>query len=484
MLQPPPPADAQRLREFLNEQGYNHAEFRKRSVSQEIPKRSAGNLPYLLDQVREPSTPNLLLRWFLLGVPAERETAAGLIPEPILKILEESGLLVREGGLLAPAVMLTPCAEYIFASDTAASLDAQFPGVVIWPNPTTRLLEQFTIRRPVAATLDLGAGCGIQAILAARHSTHVAATDLNPRAREFTAFNARLNGIENVECLTGDTFDTVRGRTFDLIVANPPFFITPSGDQMYCENSMELDAYCRRVVREAPGHLNDGGFLQMTLEWVQVHGETWQERIRGWFGGTGCDAWVFHHYARAAAAYARERRDTTPAAHDAEMLARWIEYYRERGVEQVHGGILAMRRRAGRHWVRIEEVPVDPGEPFGEAVWQAFAGIDFLERHAAGEELLAARPRLSPAARLEQQLRQVDGRWQLEAVNLRLTAGIPASLRLEPAVADFVAGLDGRQTLGELATALAERVPADPAVVRAECMAVVRKLLERRFLVV
>ena len=120
-------------------------------------------------------------------------------------------------------------------------------GMVLWPNPSTRLLQMFTIRRPSGATLDLGAGCGILAILASGHSRQVVATDLNPRATEFARFNVWLNGVKNVDCLTGDTFQPVQGRTFDLIVSNPPFFVTPSTGQIYCENSMELDGYCREL---------------------------------------------------------------------------------------------------------------------------------------------------------------------------------------------------------------------------------------------
>lgn len=482
MLQPLTPPDARRLREFLAEAHYTNEEFQKSAILRELPKRAAGNLPYLLERLREPTILNLLLRWFFLSVPAEDDLAAGLVPEPILAIMLEAGMLVRAGSQLSPAVMLTPCDEYLFAADTAALMDAQSPGLVVWPNPTTRLLVQFTIRRPVETTLDLGAGCGIQAVLAANHSRQVTATDLNPRAAEFTAFNARLNGVENIESLTGDTFETVQNRTFDLIVANPPFFVTPSADQMYCENSMELDGYCRRVVREAPRHLNEGGFLQMVFEWVQVRGEGWQDRIREWLQGTGCDAWVFRGYVREAAAYARERiRQTSPAA-DPEALARWMEYYRDRGVEEIHGGILAMRRRAGRNWVRFEDMPSNPGKPFGNAVWQAFAGIDFLELHSTDEEMLAARPKLSTDVELEQHMRQVDRRWQPASMELHLTAGIQGSMRLEPPVADFLARLDGRQSLGELASDLAQRVGADPRVVQRECISVVRRLMERRFL--
>lgn len=270
MLKPLSCPDAQRLREFLTEANYTQDEFERRRGLLELPTRGSGNLAVLLERTREPSASNLLLRWFFLGVPVESASAAGLVPDPVLALLLDSGMLAAEGSLLSPAVMLTPCDGCVFAADTAARMESEPSDLVIWPNPTSRLLSWFTMRRPTRTTLDLGGGCGMQAILAASHSRRVISTDLNPRAAEFTEFNARLNGVENIEYLVGDTFEPVRNSTFDLVLANPPFFVTPSSGRIYCENDMELDGYCRRVVREAPGHLNEGGYLQMMFECVQV----------------------------------------------------------------------------------------------------------------------------------------------------------------------------------------------------------------------
>ena len=41
--------------------------------------------------------------------------------------------------------------------------------------------------------------------------------------------------------VVGDCFEPVAGRAFDLILSNPPFFITPQTDFVFCENPMELD---------------------------------------------------------------------------------------------------------------------------------------------------------------------------------------------------------------------------------------------------
>ncbi|HVN07128.1 MAG TPA: methyltransferase [Bryobacteraceae bacterium] len=482
MLKPLSLADAQRLREFFRQANYTHQEFEGRRFLAELPSRS-GTLPLMLDHTREPTLPNLILRLFFLNVPVTAAHAESLVPASIVAALVESGMLVRgAGGTLSSTVMLTPCDECLFAADRPARLDSHPPDLVIWPNPTTRLLHQFTIRRPSRATLDLGSGCGIQAIFAAAHSETVVATDLNLRAEEFTRFNAWLNGVANIECLTGDTFGPVRNRQFDLIVANPPFFVTPSSDQIYCENQMELDQYCRRIAREAPAHLNEGGYLQMVCEWVAERGQSWQDRLREWIADSGCDAWVFRGYVRDTAGYARERIRQTAPDESGETLQRWLDYYRERGVAEIHGGIVAMRRRSGPNWVRFEEMPLDPNQPFGEAVCHAFASIDQLEQHGSDDELLAAHLRLYPDTQLDQQFRQSGGRWQTRGMALRFTGGIPGSMRLEPMVADFLGGMDGSTTLAELIEGFARKAAAPPEVVQRECLSVIRRLMERRFI--
>ena len=43
-------------------------------------------------------------------------------------------------------------------------------------------LAQLTIREPAGRALDLGTGCGVQALHLAQHAGQVVATDVNPRA--------------------------------------------------------------------------------------------------------------------------------------------------------------------------------------------------------------------------------------------------------------------------------------------------------------
>lgn len=80
-------------------------------------------------------------------------------------------------------------------------------------------------RGPNPTALDLGTGCGVQAVFAALRGFKVTASDINPHAVRCARANVLLNRVEDsVRVLEGDLFDPVEGEEFDLVIFNPPFF--------------------------------------------------------------------------------------------------------------------------------------------------------------------------------------------------------------------------------------------------------------------
>ena len=148
------------------------------------------------------------------------------------------------------------------------------------------------MRRPVGTALDLGTGCGVQALHLSTHARSVTATDLSERALRFAATTAALNGLD-WELLRGDLVAPVAGRRFDLVVSNPPFVVGPgTTTHVYRDSGRVGDAICAELAAAAPGLLTEGGTMQFLANWVHVAGEDWEERVAGWFAGTGLDAWV------------------------------------------------------------------------------------------------------------------------------------------------------------------------------------------------
>ena len=476
--------NSHRLRTFFEEAGYTESNLRKHLGAAELPSERLRNRARLLDRTSAATQLNTLLRWFWVGDTQDAEQSAALIPDDISGLLLESGLVVAEGRVLAPRAMLLHIDGFLIASDHPVAIEKRQTEMVLWPNPTSKFLSRFAVTKPSRATLDLGTGSGVLSLAASRYSDSVIATDLNLRAVDCARFNARLNGIDNIEVLGGDCFAPVSGRKFDLILSNPPFFITPQTDYMFCDNPMDLDGLCRRLARECPAYLNEGGYMQMLCEWAQIEGQPWEERIAEWLVGTGCDAWVMKGLTQDPEEYAQHRiRETSQdTSGDAKHYAQYMTYYHRRGVEAIHDGLIVMRRRTGQNFVRIEEVPPTPSGNLGQIVLSTFTAHDLLRENDTDEKILALSPRLADHVRLEQICVAAEAQWRAETLNLRLTSGFAFHVAVQPLVAEFLVSFDGTRTMETAIRDFAVKANAPVEKVQIECISMVRKLIERGFI--
>jgi hypothetical protein len=185
------------------------------------------------------------------------------------------------------------------------------------------------------------------------------------------------------------------------------------------------------------------------------------------------------------AEYAQHRiRETSQdTANDAEMYAGYMNYYRQRGVEAIHDGLIVMRRREGKNWIRIEEVPKTPTGNLGELILSTFAAHDLLQENEEDDKLLSIRPKLASHVRLEQICEQASGQWRAESLTLRLISGFPFHLTVQPLVAEFLATCDGSRTADQAIQDFARTANAPLETVRNECLNMIRKLIERGFMV-
>jgi release factor glutamine methyltransferase len=73
--------------------------------------------------------------------------------------------------------------------------------------------------------LEIGTGCGILAILAAKTAKKVVAIDINPYAIDCAKRNAKNNNlIDRIEFRQGNLFEPIKdGEQFSLIVFNSPY---------------------------------------------------------------------------------------------------------------------------------------------------------------------------------------------------------------------------------------------------------------------
>ena len=126
----------------------------------------------------------------------------------------------------------------------------------------------------VRRILDIGTGSGCIAIACAKAfpEARVDAVDLSPDALAVAGRNVARHEVGGrLQLLRGDVFEPVRGRSYDLIVSNPPYVSDEEMAALPQEYLHEPDlalraggdglAVVRRILEGAAAHLEPGGAI-------------------------------------------------------------------------------------------------------------------------------------------------------------------------------------------------------------------------------
>lgn len=275
------------------------------------------------------------------------------------------------------------------------------PELVLGVGPSGLLLANLTPRSPVRRVLDLGTGCGLQALLASRHAEQVFATDINRRALSTTSLNAERNGIGNVQTLLGDLFDPVEGMRFDLILCNPPYVISPDVTYTYRDGGRQGGGILQRIFRRVPEFLVEGGMAVINAQWQIYAGDRWSSEPARWTEGRGLDLWMICHgfarpeeYARAWLEHGAENGPIEPVSE------RWTRWYASEKIQALATGTLILRRRSGDNWRRAIRAPRNPGGECGPQIERIFKAQDDLQEEFDSGTFFQSRFRLAPETRI------------------------------------------------------------------------------------
>ncbi len=227
--QPPPPADAQALRDDLE-------------------RWLAG-------------TPERYGRTFLHAKPLfVTRPERGLFAR-----LENYGLVERLGpSIYQPRVRLFPLYGRFIATDllTHGTPDQVF----------SLMFEQVYLVRNMDVqagdrVLELCLGSGVNSLFAADAAAAVTGVDINERALAFARFNEALApAVVPIEQVHGSLYEPLEGeRTFDLILVNPPFELVPEDETWFLHSDGGEDGLdvVRRLLATTPGRLAPGGRFEI-----------------------------------------------------------------------------------------------------------------------------------------------------------------------------------------------------------------------------
>jgi len=320
-------------------------------------------------------------------------------------------------------------------------------------------LASITMRRPVGRVLDLGTGCGIQALHAATHAESVVATDISQRALACAAFNAALNEVA-LDLRLGSMLEPVEGEQFDLVVSNPPFVITPPGAPSfeYRDGGMAGDGIVGSLVSNVGSVLAPGGVAQMLGNWEIRDG--WSDRIEEWIAASPVplDAWVIQRDLLDAAEYAETwLRDAgvVPERGRAEFDAAYEAYladFDRRGVKGIGFGMVLLRRAVGAPTLRrLEEFEGPLPTPMGPHLLAAMDAHDWLEA-TNDAELLDARLTAAPDVTRETYGRALAA--DPEHILIRRGGSFGRAVRADTALAGFVGACDGELAVGQILAGL------------------------------
>jgi methylase of polypeptide subunit release factors len=344
-------------------------------------------------------------------------------------------------------------------------------------------LARCTVRTPVGQVLDVGTGCGVQALHASRHASTIVATDVSARALAFARLTLALGGVP-ADLRRGNLLKPARGELFDLVVSNPPFVITPRTPQTpaytYRDAGLAGDDVVRRLVLGVGAVLAPGGVAQLLGNWEHRAGEAWTQRVGAWLDEAGLDGWVVQREVADPAQYAelwmRDGGDPDPARR-AELYEAWLDDFAAREVEAIGFGLVTLRRPStgGRPTLRRVEDLLGPlDEPVGEHIAAGLAAHDWL---AARDDAALLAARLRVAADVTEERYHRPGEEDPTVLLLRQGGGFGRVVQASSALAGLVGACDGELVVGHIVGALAQLLDEPVGELAARLLPAVRGLV-------
>jgi hypothetical protein len=363
-------------------------------------------------------------------------------------------------------------------------LDGEF---VLGLGGAGRTLVSITPREPVDLAADIGTGCGIQALLLARHSETVIATDISHRALQLASLSAQINGVANIDFRHGSLLEPLH-ETVDLLVSNPPFVITPRSTDTtfeYRDGGMTGDALVRALFSRIPSVLTPGGRSVCLGNWETTSGSG--DGPETWVSEDDTSVFVIEREALDPVAYAETwvRDGGIPRASDSwnTAVTDWLDDFDARAVEEIVFGYVLMARADNdvptidtgtfKTRVRITSAPANNPHGLAEFLTTVIAIRTWLA--GAGPEEIA-QTAFTRSPDLVEHRHFVPGESEPSSITLEQGIGFGQVFDLDTALAGFVSVADGSLTLRQTAGALAQLLEVDATALEDQLIAQVRAL--------
>ena len=394
---------------------------------------------------------------FLQGKTVESERVRQAVGDRTFALLSSLGLIEQPGSsgrCIATVAMYATHGLYI-VSDRWCGVDGepfQPPVDVVYPAilGTTRGFLTMIPASPCERFLEICCGTGIAAFLAARNGAkHAYAFDIAARSVHFAEFNRRLNELENVTTGEGDLYLPAAGKTFDRIVAHPPYVPVLEPKYVFYDGGQDGEQITRRIVQELPAYLEDRGLLVCVSLGSDRVTDPFEQRVRSFLGDR-------HEEFDVALFVRSEMEPATQALNDVvrgrgsvEQVQIWREVLQKlRIVSFVFGGIFIYRHGEKRKGYTIRRTMA---EKAGLAEIERL--MDWERRVARGEEtaiLQHSRLKAASECRLTANYTLREGNWTPESQKLFTDEPFKMQLEAPEWTLQLLSECDGTRTGEEL----------------------------------
>jgi methylase of polypeptide subunit release factors len=363
------------LRGAFRDARFTFAELFRRGAAEEERESASPGAPAALDDACD-----VYRMLFAQGRPTPRAAIRRRLPDETVELLDALALLQPYDGdadaLISPVLVCPLAGLWLWCDNPTILRGRTLPDIVY--SPLTTNTQQFMLmlpRTPCDEVLELCGGTGVAALASARLSRAAVTADITERSTAFAAYNARFNDIRNAEAVCGDLYDPVRGRTFDRIVAHPPYMPNFEQEYVFRDGGADGEQITRRVIAGLPEHLREGGrFFCMCLA-TDRRDARLEERVRGWLGAAADEFDIFLTELQAprdpTEFYAKRAYEDIGSFAEVDTRHR---FFREAGITGlVYGAIALQRRRRARptFTARRKKGPMTAGMHLGWAMdWE------------------------------------------------------------------------------------------------------------------
>ncbi|MGH7616643.1 MAG: methyltransferase [Gemmatimonadaceae bacterium] len=402
---------------------------------------------------------SLLVQLFIDGRHIPWDSVRAVLSPPELSMLTDLGLLqpsVADAGNCVGTIALFPSEDIFVASDRLTKMEVVgtgLPADLVYTPLTAeaRRFVQLMPRLPCGDYLEMCAGTGIAALLAAKHfAGHAYSADITDRCTRFARFNAALNALANFTAVQGDLYEPVRGKQFDIITAHPPYVPAESTEMVFRDGGADGEQISRRVIAGVPEHLKPGGLFYVDCMMTDRVSDPIEQRMRRMLGPEEdeFDVLVFRSGVVDAKVYqagALAAGRITPQA-----FARQREFFTRVGIERLVAIRAIIQRRTAPRPVVTRHHTLSDATRAEDLVWLARFSGEFLRwRGEDKRRLLDTRPRALPRTELRVRSELRDGIWTPTSTVVVATVPFAADAPCPSWFPEFLRRCDGRTTAGE-----------------------------------